>query len=198
MHLLDAARAEFASAQSDLSSPLFTPMTIVPVIGRQFRSVRALSAAAGTVSEVGATFLTQVHAVLDQPHTAGPDRVAVPAAALDHRRIGPAVSWPASTPGRRRPWWRRWPRSTTSSWPSSTTPACDWPRPPGCPRAVASILQGPQTYVVLASNNAEMRSGSGAFLDVGVATTSDGSVQLGDLSPSGDRTLPGRRGAGDR
>ena len=44
--------------------------------------------------------------------------------------------------------------------------------------------------MVLASNNAEMRSGSGAFLDVGVATTSDGSVQLGDLGPSGERTLP--------
>ena len=56
--------------------------------------------------------------------------------------------------------------------------------------AVATILQGPQTYVVLAANNAEMRAGSGAFLDVGVATTSDGSIQLGDLGPSGERTLP--------
>ena len=43
---------------------------------------------------------------------------------------------------------------------------------------VATILQGPQTYLVLAANNAEMRAGSGAFLDVGVATTSDGSVNL--------------------
>ena len=39
-HLLDRAQAEFASAQSDLSSPLFAPITIVPVIGRQFRAVR--------------------------------------------------------------------------------------------------------------------------------------------------------------
>ena len=30
VHLLDAARAEFASAQSDLSSPLFTPITSCP------------------------------------------------------------------------------------------------------------------------------------------------------------------------
>jgi hypothetical protein len=56
--------------------------------------------------------------------------------------------------------------------------------------AVATILQGPQDYVVLASNNAEMRAGSGAFLDVGVASTADGTVHLGDLGPSGDRTLP--------
>ena len=36
---------------------------------------------------------------------------------------------------------------------------------------VATILQGPQTYLVLASNNAEMRAGSGAFLEVGTADT---------------------------
>ena len=55
---------------------------------------------------------------------------------------------------------------------------------------VARILEGPQTYLVLAANNAEMRAGSGAFLDAGVATTSSGSVTLGDLGPSGARTLP--------
>ncbi len=55
---------------------------------------------------------------------------------------------------------------------------------------VATILEGPQTYLVLASNNAEMRAGSGSFLEVGVATTGSGSVQVGDLVPSGSLTLP--------
>ena len=32
VHLLDAAQAEFASAKADLSSPLFSPVTVVPVI----------------------------------------------------------------------------------------------------------------------------------------------------------------------
>ena len=73
---LDAAQAEFNEAKSDLSSPLFAPVTILPVLGRQFRAVQALSAAAGTVSGVGSTFLTQVHEQLNQPHTAGPERVA--------------------------------------------------------------------------------------------------------------------------
>ena len=66
--LLDEAHAEFSSAQSDLSSPLFAPVTIVPVVGRQLRSVRALSSAAGTVSAVGSAFLVRVHTVINQPH----------------------------------------------------------------------------------------------------------------------------------
>ena len=51
---LRSAEAAFDSARADLSSPLFAPVTVVPVIGRQFRSVRALSSAAGQVSAVGA------------------------------------------------------------------------------------------------------------------------------------------------
>ena len=39
--------------------------------------------------------------------------------------------------------------------------------------------QGPQNYLVLAANNAEMRAGSGTFLEVGEATTADG---LGTIS----------------
>ena len=189
VHLLDAARAEFASAQADLSSPLFTPMTIVPVVGRQIRSVRALSAAAVTVSEVGSTLVSQAHAVLDEPHTAGPDRVSAlrqlsSIAASAQRRLagidtGPSVALVAPLASKR------------NEFVSQLDDArLRLAKAAGVSAAVATILQGPETYVVLASNNAEMRSGSGAFLDVGAATTSDGSVQLGDLSASGDRTLP--------
>ena len=189
VHLLDAARAEFASAKAYLSSPLFGPMTVVPVIGRQIRSVRALSAAAGTVSEVGATLVSQAHAVLDEPHTAGADRVnalrqLASIAASAERSLagidtGPSAALVAPLASKR------------NEFVSQLDDArLRLAKAAGVSAAVASILQGPQTYVVLASNNAEMRSGSGAFLDVGTATTSAGSVQLGDLGPSGQRTLP--------
>jgi hypothetical protein len=189
VHLLEAARAEFASAQSDLSSPLFTPMTVVPVIGRQVQSVRALSAAAGTVSAVGASFLSQVHDVLDQPHTAGPERVASlrelsTSAASAQRQLAGIDTGPSQA----------LVAPLASKHDEFVTQLDDarlrLTKAAGVSAAVATILEGPQTYVVLASNNAEMRSGSGAFLDVGVATTTDGSLQLGDLSPSGQRTLP--------
>jgi hypothetical protein len=189
VRLLDEAHAEFASAQSDLSSPLFGPITIVPVIGRQFRAVQALSTAAGTVSRVGSTFLTQVHDQLDQPHGAGPERVtslrrlaaysASAGSQLARIDTGPSQALVGPLASKHDEF-----VSQLDDARSRLVKAA------GVSAAVATILQGPQTYVVLASNNAEMRAGSGAFLDVGVATTSDGTVHLGDLGPSGDRTLP--------
>ena len=166
---LHGAAAEFAAAHDDLTGPWMAPATWLPVLGRQLRSVRSLSSAAQQVSSVGATFLGQVHDVLDQPHGAGPERVAVAATP-----VGPvAVRRPPARRRRHRSGRgagrARWPASTTSSCPSSTTPAAGWPRRPRCPSVMATILQGPQTYLVLAANNAEMRAGSGAFLEVGTA-----------------------------
>jgi hypothetical protein len=189
IHQLDQAGAQFASAQSDLSSPLFAPVTVIPVIGRQFRAVRALSTAAGTVSQVGSTFVTQVHGLLDAPHGAGPQRVAslrqLGAYSLSAERqlaavdTGPSQALVAPLAAKRNQF-----VSQLNEARSRLAKAA------GVSAAVATILQGPQNYLVLAANNAEMRAGSGAFLDAGVATTSDGSVSLSDLGPSGDRTLP--------
>ena len=58
--------------------------------------------------------------------------------------------------------------------------------------AVADILQGPEHYLVLMGNNAEMRAGSGAFLEAGVLTTSDGELHLSDVVPTrASRPPPG-------
>lgn len=187
--LLDQARAEFASAQSDLSSPLFLPLKVVPVLDRQFAEVKALSSAAGTVSQVGASFLDQVHGLLDAPHGAGPERVAslrrlaaVSAsseAELDHIDTGPSVALVSPLATKR----NEFVAQLNDARLRLTKAA-------GVSAAVATILQGPQDYVVLASNNAEMRAGSGTFLEVGEAGTADGSVDLSDLGPSGEYSLP--------
>ncbi len=189
VHRLDAARAQFDAATSDLSSPLFGPVTIVPVVGRQLRSVRALSSAAGTVSAVGSSFITQVHGVLRQPHGAGPDRVtslrelSVVSLSAEHRLAhvdtGPSQALVAPLASKYDEFVGQLDEAR-----SRLTKAA------GVSAAVATILQGPETYLVLASNNAEMRAGSGAFLDVGAATTSAGSVHLGQFEPSGEHTLP--------
>jgi hypothetical protein len=186
---LQGARAQFDAAGADLSSPLFGPISIVPVVGRQLRSVRALSTAAGTVSGVGSSFINQVHGVLHQPHGAGPDRVtslhelsAVSSSAerqLAHVDTGPSQALVAPLASKHGEFIGQLDEAR-SRLTNST----------GVSAAVATILQGPQTYLVLASNNAEMRAGSGAFLDVGTATTSDGSVHLGSFEPSGEHPLP--------
>jgi hypothetical protein len=187
--LLDRAQAEFASAHSDLSSPLFAPITIVPVIGRQFRAVRDLSTAAGTVSQVGSTFLTQVHDELNQPHGAGPERVAslkrlaaISASAeakLAKVNTGPSQALFGPLVSKHNEFVDQLANAQNRLIKAT-----------GVSAAVAAILQGPQNYVVLAGNNAEMRAGYGTWLDVGTATTSDGSIHLGDLGPSGEKSLP--------
>ncbi len=187
--VLDRASAQFASAHADLSSPFFAPVTVIPVLGRQFRAVRALGTAAGTVSQVGSTFLSEATGLLNQPHAAGPERVASlrqlgtyslaaerQLAAVD---TGPSQALVAPLASKR----NEFVTQLNSARLRLVKAA-------GVSAAVATILQGPQNYVVLASNNAEMRAGSGTYLEVGAATTSGGSVTLSGLSPSGDHSLP--------
>jgi hypothetical protein len=56
--------------------------------------------------------------------------------------------------------------------------------------AAASILQGPQNYLLLTGNNAEMRSGSGAFLEAGIVTTAGGQLHLTGMQPTTSLTVP--------
>ncbi len=186
---LDAAAAEFDAARAQLSGPLVAPVVIVPVLGRQLRSVQALSTAAAEVSTVGASFLGDVHAVLDQPHGAGPDRVAslrhlsaLSVAAvrqLDAVDTGPAAALVAPLARRHEQFVAQLDDARRRLRTAAAVSA-----------ATATILEGPQNYLVMASNNAEMRAGSGAFLEAGVASTTTGTVHLADLGPSGALTLP--------
>jgi hypothetical protein len=182
---LHGAAAEFGAAHADLTGPLLAPATWLPVLGRQLRSARSLSSAAQLVSTVGAHFLGQVHDVLDQPHGAGPERVrslrrlsALSASAahqLDAADTGPgrALIGPLA---------RKHDEFVTQLDDVRHRLATA----AGVSAVTATILQGPQTYLVLAGNNAEMRAGSGAFLEVGTADAADGTVHLDDLGPSGD------------
>ena len=189
---LHGAAAEFGAAHQELSGPLLAPVAWLPVIGRQLRSARSLSSAAQEVATVGATFLGQVHDVLDQPHGAGPERVhslrqlaslsATAAHQLDGIDTGPGQALVGPLAAKH---------------DEFVTQLDDVRRRLATAAAVASvtatILQGPQTYLVLAANNAEMRAGSGAFLDVGTADTAAGTVHLSDLGPSGEIPLaPGQ------
>ena len=187
--LLDSAQQEFSGAHSALSSWLLAPVTIVPVAGRQLRSLQDLSSAAGEVVSVGSTFLSQVHTIVKSPHDAGPERIealrrlsALSSAAvgrLDRIDTGPSVALVAPLESRRQAFVsqldgtrRRLVRAAQVS------------------TVAADILEGPQTYLVMAANNAEMRAGSGMFLDVGTATTGGGSVHLGQLVLSAGLVLP--------
>jgi len=186
---LRTAQADFASAHGLLSSPLLWPVDVLPVAGRQLRSVQDLSAAAGQVAQVGIGAVGRSQALLRLPHTAGPDRVAAlqqlaSLAASTHIalagvNLGPdqALLGPLA-------------REHNTFLSDLTQIRTTLARTSEAASAAATILQGPQTYLLLAGNNAEMRSGSGAFEEAGTITLGNGELHLSDMTPTASLTLP--------
>jgi len=173
---LDRASAQFASAHADLSHPWMAPATWLPVLGRQLRSARSLSSAAQQVSIIGSGFLGHVHDVLDLPHGAGPQRVhslqrlsvlsLATARQLSAIDTGPDQALVAPLARKRNQFVRQLDDARSRLVKAA-----------GVSAVTATILQGPQNYLVLAGNNAEMRAGSGAFLEIGTAATGEVRVE---------------------
>jgi hypothetical protein len=186
---LRSAESSFASAHRLLSSPLLWPVDILPVLGRQLRSVQDLSVAAGQVSRTGLKTVGETKALLKLPHTAGPDRVttlrrlanlaSTTHASLSHVDLGPsdALIGPLAT--------QRAKFSNELSQVQTTLS-----RTAAAATAAVAILKGPQQYLLLTGNNAEMRAGSGAFLEAGIVATQDGNLHLSGLRPATTLTLP--------
>lgn len=185
---LEAASRSFGSAHGALTSPLLAPFDIVPVLGRQLGAVQDLSGAAGQASDVGVGSVDELKKVLDTPHTAGPDRIAVlrrlsALAATTNQKLeridpGPGKALVGPVASKYNEFVADLNQVKTTLGNASQASA-----------AVAGILQGPQQYLVLMANNAEIRAGSGMFLEAGVLSSNGGSLQLGDLTPTGDIPL---------
>ncbi len=185
---LRVARGDFASAQGLLNSPLLAPFEVLPVIGRQLRSVQDLSTAAETTTRIGIQAMDSVRAVLDQPHRGGPDRVSTlrrlsslassTEAQLARIDTGPSNALFAPIATRRTDFVNELDQVRTRLTHASEVA-----------NVTAGILQGPETYLLLMANPAEMRAGSGMFLEAGVVTSHDGEVQLSGMVPTGSIPL---------
>ena len=186
---LRKAHQEFVAASGMLDSPILSPAAILPVVGRQVTSVRDLAKAATQVSNIGIHAVGTLRDVINAPHKSGPARIA----ALDNL---------ASL------------AQKTDKQLSSINPGPDGKLlPPIAKRydqfvdqvnqirtrlqhayavagSLGGILKGPSTYLLLVSNNAEMRAGSGMFLNVGTLTFDEGHVKLGTLYDTGTIRVP--------
>jgi hypothetical protein len=189
---LKAAGAGFARAKSLLDSPVMAPIDILPVLGRQLRSVQDLAGAAAQVSDIGATAVVQAKTVLDAPHHLGPDRITalrklaflgqLTDAALAKVDTGPSEALIGPVRSKRNDFVRQLDQARSKLEHASAVAT-----------AVAGILQGPSNYLVLMGNNAEMRAGSGAFLEAGVLSTSNGELHLSGVRPTAE--IPAAVGA---
>jgi hypothetical protein len=186
---LERARQGFTSARGLLDSPLLAPLDVVPVVGRQLRSVQDLAGAAAQVSKIGAIAVTEARVVLNAPHHVGSDRIAalrrlallagLTDASLTRIDTGPSQALIGPLAAKHDDFVNEVSQARTRLEHAAAVAS-----------AVADILQGPDRYLVLMGNNAEMRAGSGAFLEAGVLTTEDGELHLSDVVPTAGMPVP--------
>jgi hypothetical protein len=178
-----AARDEFRAAARSTGNPVLVPLRALPVVGRQLRSVHALSSAARDVSDAALDALTRAHTILEEPTGGGPARVAeirslekaITSAATRVRAVddlGPRAGLLRPLADARVELAQRL-ADARSALDDAAAGA----------RAGRRLLEGPRRYLLVAANNAEMRAGSGMWLMGGVLTTGGGRLQLGDVAP---------------
>lgn len=182
--LQDAAEA-FGDANDLVGSPVLKPLWFTPVLGRQLRSVSALSEAAETTAAQAAVAFDELHAVLDSSTETGETRLAAAERTqdvLDELRsnlegldLGPTDGLVPQLARARNRFAAEYARVMNVLDVASTAVT-----------GVADFLEGPTRYLVLAANNAEMRAGSGMYLQVGVMDVVEGRFELSDFTPAED------------
>jgi hypothetical protein len=184
---LRQAQESFHRARTRTSSPVVAPATVVPVLGRQLRSVRALSRSAERVTGVGIETATAAAAELERPETSGNARVELAAALsriagdgarkLEGVDLGPSKGLVAPVARARERFGKELDGARTGL--SNLSAAGS---------GLTSFLAGPRRYLVFAANNAEMRAGAGTPLSYGVLDVRDGVLNLSSMDSVG--TLP--------
>jgi len=189
---LSQARQQFVSASGLLDSPFLGPATILPIIGRQVTSVRDLAHAATQVSGIGVHALSELRSVLNAPHKSGAARVlalqhlatlaSVTNAQLGTVNPGPSQSLLSPLAKRYNDFVNELNLVRTRLSHASSVAG-----------SLGQMLKGPSQYLLLVANNAEMRAGSGMFLEAGTLSIDDGHIKLGHLVDTG--TIPVPEGA---
>jgi hypothetical protein len=177
---LRAARRDFAEASDAADSMFVTPFEIVPVVGRQVRSVRALTGGASTVVHVGVRAMEQSTNELNVTAETGPQRIALlsrlgeigaqAAVSLRNVSAGPtdALIGPLATAHDKFARQLRKARRAMADVRDASN-------------GIGQMASGPSKYLLLAANNSEMRSGSGMLLSAGVLSTQNGNFSLGPM-----------------
>lgn len=183
------ARSRFAAAHTRVGGPLLAPARLLPVVGRQLRSVNALSGAATTVSDVAIAGMTDAQPMLTNPGGDNATRAASARrlgdlasradAQLERIQLGPRV-------GLVPPLARA--RNRLSN--QLTELRGDLGKGALGGAAVADVLGGPRRYLVFAANNAEMRAGSGMLLSAGELETGPGGIHLSTMRSVTDIPVP--------
>ncbi len=181
---LDTAAHDFAEAGDRLDSIIVAPLRFVPVLGRQIRSAQALAHAANTTASSGSVAFAELNEELSgtaQSPQARMDTVRTTEKVLTELSqslsgidLGPTDKLLPPLANARNRFSDQY-NQTVETLDSALITV----------RGIDAFLSGPNRYLVLASNNAEMRGGSGMFLQVGELSIADGRFEIGDFTPAG-------------
>ena len=172
-----------------MGSLVVKPFEILPIVGRQVKSVQSLTEAASQVVDIGMRAISEVQQKLKQKPKDGAERIALleQLHAIAHRSLaqihavdlGPGDSLVGPVKSARKKFVDRLDKATKALQDADNLAA-----------GLSKLLRGPSKYLVLAANNAEMRDGSGMLLSAGVMTVQDGKLDLGEMRSTDDLTLP--------
>ncbi len=182
-------REHFAAAGDAIGPFWMAPARSLPVVGRQLRSADALADTAVTLADTGLGAVARTRAAVDDGDLTGAGRVELvetladvvtdASVALDGVDLGPdeALLAPLADARAQLDTELTDVRASLADAERATT-------------GFAELLRGPSRYVLVAANNAEMRAGSGTWLQAGLLTIDDGDLAVVDLRQSYDRNPP--------
>ena len=184
---LEDAGAQFELAAQRSGSPLLAPATVLPVLGRQVRSLHALAGAGAEVIEIAVDAAGDVEelrqgtrepaarvAAVQQLH----DTVTAASSELREVSLGPDEALVAPLADARQTVADELDEALTSL-----------ERGELVTNALVEVLRGSR-YLVLAANNAEMQAGWGMPLSVGVLEVTDGDLVLPGMEATQELLLP--------
>jgi hypothetical protein len=187
--VLQAANRRFSAARDTIRSPLLLPAKLLPVLGRNLRSVEALSNTATRITTVGIDGLQEARTLLRRPAAQGESRVALVREVgelanrtqkrLTNLDLGPGDGLFGSL-GKARADLARGQADLTRALTGASATAT----------TLGNLLAGPSRYLLVGANNAEMRAGSGMFLSLGELEAHDGVIRLGDVRSVTDADVP--------
>lgn len=189
---LRTAHGHFRQANDHVRSPFVAPLRILPVVGRQVRSIDALSSSAERVSGAGAAAMASSQELLGRRPEPGPERVQMmrDITAVAHRAhlrvrdvdLGPSRALIGPLARARDDF-----AEQLDALRKGLADADD------AGRGITAMMEGPSRYLVLAAHNGEMRAGSGMLLSAGILEFEHGRFDLGAMTSTTGMALP--RGA---
>lgn len=191
----------FSGASSGLRSPLMAPLRLVPVVGRQIGVAATLSdSGAALISSVASTY-DEMSQILDDLQAApATDRIGMRARAVqDLSNSLTALTTKleeldaGTSEGLIGSLWR----ARTNFLENRQSLVEELERAVATMDGVHEFLAGPNTYVVLAANNSEMRAGSGMYLQVSSMLLENGRFDVDSFEPTAALVLPEPAGTFD-